>query len=207
MSDYEDENEYEQEEYEPEYEEEHEDEYEDEYEEEQEFEPEYHEYEEEYEKEFEDVPEYQEDFQEEEFGKGVEMNAFGEGGRLYFISDRDNLFRKFESNKNKSQLQRFQEIIAVTCNTLKIKEKINIIIPYTDDIKDVSNLNAPCFVLGYLCIKDNEINISNFNDIINSEKKKYIQDLNSEFGSNIKPHDVLRYAKFWRNLLNKKIKK
>jgi hypothetical protein len=159
MSDYEDENEYEQEEYEPEYEEEHEDEYEDEYEEEQEFEPEYHEYEEEYEKEFEDVPEYQEDFQEEEFGKGVEMNAFGEGGRLYFISDRDNLFRKFESNKNKSQLQRFQEIIAVTCNTLKIKEKINIIIPYTDDIKDVSNLNAPCFVLGYLCIKDNEINI------------------------------------------------
>jgi hypothetical protein len=189
MSDYEDENEYEQEEYEPEYEEEHEDEYE----EEQEFEPEYH--------------EYEEDFQEEEFGKGVEMNAFGEGGRLYFISDRDNLFRKFESNKNKSQLQRFQEIIAVTCNTLKIKEKINIIIPYTDDIKDVSNLNAPCFVLGYLCIKDNEINISNFNDIINSEKKKYIQDLNSEFGSNIKPHDVLRYAKFWRNLLNKKIKK
>ena len=121
MSDYEDENEYEQEEYEPEYEEEHEDEYEDEYEEEQEFEPEYHEYEEEYEKEFEDVPEYQEDFQEEEFGKGVEMNAFGEGGRLYFISDRDNLFRKFESNKNKSKLQRFQEIIAVKCNTLKIK--------------------------------------------------------------------------------------
>ena len=209
MSEYGDNDDYEYQEYEYQEEEENIPDYE---RDEDEYEPEYHEYEEEYIQEFEDVPEYrEEEFQEEEYAKGLEMNAFGEGGRLYFMTDRDSIFRKFESTRNKSQLQRFQEIIAMACSKIGMKEKIDVIIPYTDYMKEeVINLNAPCFVLGYLCIKRGktyEIDSEKFNNIIKSENMNYIDELNKEFGSNIKIHDVLRYAKFWINLLNEKNKK
>ena len=36
------------------------------------------------------------------------------------------------------------------------------------------------------------------------EYSTILESLNNEFGSNIKQHDILRYCKFWINLINQK---
>lgn len=106
---------------------------------------------------------------------------------------------KFEK-QHLDPLEKFIEQTKAIIYNLNEYEECNIeqahmekILSKAKNLQYVYNKNATVYVLGYLCVSGNKVN----KEMFDNTTQQILPLLNDK---NIKPEDVLRYARLWTNL-------
>jgi hypothetical protein len=98
--------------------------------------------------------------------------------------------------KNMSGEERFKQSVNFYINLLREKLKISEAtenrLMDCDNFPNIKYKNSICYILGYYVLNQDQIDKARFNNII----ENVVPDL----GENIRPEDVLRYARFWQGV-------